>query len=121
MVLAGNGSSFSAISSDERLKQNWDVFQNATDKINTLTKIGEYQMKDPDTGEFPKGQDASGSETTLDEKHYGLSAQEVESILPEAIHTNPNGYKGLRYQDVFVLAIKAIQELSAKVTALENG
>ena len=121
VVLSGTGTSWSAISSDERLKQNWNIFENATDKINTLTKIGEYQMKDPDTDEFPKGKDADGSETTLDKKHYGLSAQEVESILPEAVHTNPNGYKGLCYQDVFVLAIKAIQELSARIKVLEDA
>ena len=121
VVLAGGGTSFSAISSDERLKQNWNIFQNATDKINTLTKIGEYQMKDPDTGEFPIGKDADGSELIQDEKHYGLSAQEIESILPEAVHTNSNGYKGLCYQDVFVLALKAIQELSARIKVLEDA
>ena len=117
----GGATSWSAVSSDERLKQNWNIFENATDKINTLTKIGEYQVKDPDTGGFPKGKDADGSEITLDKKHYGLSAQEIESILPEAVHTNPNGYKGLCYQDVFVLAIKAIQELSARIKVLEDA
>lgn len=42
-------------------------------------------------------------------------------ILPLSATENKDGYLGLNYQDVFVLALKAIQELSAKVTALENG
>ena len=61
----------------------------------------------------------------------GLSAQEVVKILPkaaektrrsiEAYPEDDTEYYGLNYQDVFVLGIKAIQELSAKVTALESA
>ena len=106
--------------SDERMKTDWVIFSDALAKINTLTKIGEYRRIDPITGEYV-------SNVT----QRGLSAQEVQSILPNSISRirrnaelypdDDTEYLGMSYQDVFVLAIKAIQELSAKVTALENA
>jgi len=56
-----------------------------------------------------------------DKKIVGLSANEVQKILPEAVDTQDDGYLSLRYQDVFVLMLKSIQELSAKVEALESA
>ena len=120
VVLSGNGSSFSAISSDERKKQNWSNFVNASDKISTLTKIGQYQRLDPDTNDFPKGSDENGNQTILSGSEYGLSANEVQTILPHAVHTNKDGYLGLNYQDVFVLGIKAIQELTTEINTLKE-
>jgi len=126
--LTSGATSFSAISSDERLKQNWNNFENATDKINTLTKIGEYQKKDPITNDFPKSTNIDGNEVAEDKKFYGLSANEVQKILPLSAIAHKDGYLGLNYQDVFVLSLKAIQELSEqnkllkeRVTALENA
>ena len=119
--LTSGATSFSAISSDERLKQNWNNFENATDKINTLTKIGEYQKKDPKTNDFPKSTNADGDEIVEDKKFYGLSANEVQKILPLSAIENKDGYLGLNYQDVFVLALKSIQELSARIKVLEDA
>ena len=69
--------------------------------------------------------------------HYGLVAQEIESILPdfgislddyapiskEKIEVDgKERYRyGLRYAELQAPLIKAIQELSTKVTALENA
>ena len=51
----------------------------------------------------------------------GLSAQEVQKILPTAVTKQEDEeYWGLNYQDVFVLMVKAIQELSAKIDTLET-
>ena len=119
--LASGATSWTAISSDERLKQNWNLFENATDKINTLTKIGEYQKKDPDTNDFPTSTDIDGNEVAEDKKFYGLSANEVQTILPLSAIANEDGYLGLNYQDVFVLSLKAIQELSARIKVLEDA
>ena len=119
--LTSGATSWTAISSDERLKQNWNLFENATDKINTLTKIGEYQKKDPDTNDFPTSTDIDGNEVAEDKKFYGLSANEVQTILPLSAIANEDGYLGLNYQDVFVLSLKAIQELSARIKVLEDA
>ena len=116
--MAQNGTSFSG-ASDERQKKDWKQFENATDKINTLTKIGTYKSIDPLTKKYLK------KENTL----VGVSGQEVEKILPEAIRKmkrhpdfeDDTLYLQLEYRALFVLALKSIQELSAEVTALKNA
>jgi len=119
VYISQNANSWTAITSDERKKTDWVVFTGALDKINTLTKIGTYKRIDPISGEYK-------DENVL---QTGLSAQEIEKILPDSIvkERQPNEffpdddteYLTFPYQDVFVLAIKAIQELSAKHDALE--
>ena len=120
--LSQSQNSWSAISSDERMKKDWVNFTDALTKINTLTKIGEYRRIDPVSGDYLH-EDA-------DITCRGLSAQEVKEIIPKAAvksrrnkERHPDDdteYYSLCYQDVFVLGIKAIQELSAKNDALET-
>ena len=108
-----------AAASDERQKTDWNNFENALNKINSLTKIGTYKSIDPVTKQY----------INIDSTQVGVSGQEVEKILPEAINklkrhpdfSDDTLYIQLEYQSLFVLALKAIQELSAKVTALENA
>lgn len=57
--------------------------------------------------------------------HYGLIAQEVKTVLGDKdagiwIKDKETGDEGLRYEELISPMIKAIQELSAKVTALED-
>jgi len=121
--MAQNANGWTAITSDERMKKDWVNFEDALTKINTLTKIGEYRRIDPVTGEYLY-EDANIN-------CRGLSAQEVKKIIPKAVNKSRRNfefhpeddteYYSLNYQDVFVLGLKAIQELSAKVTALENA
>ena len=122
VTLGQNDTNGWGVVSDDRMKKDWVNFENALPKINSLTKIGNYRRIDPVTGEYLNNDP--------NEIGIGLSAQEVQSILPNSISTirrNPkvcpddeNEYLVLHYQSVGVLAIKAIQELSAKVTELEN-
>ena len=113
-------SGWTGFGSDERRKTDWTIFEDALEKINTLTKIGTYYNMHPTTKE----------KTSPDLPQVGVSAQEVQAILPEAVDENtfehlkseeyPEGkFLSLRYEAVFTLAIKAIQELSAKNDALE--
>ena len=121
VTMAQGANGWSAITSDERKKTDWVVFNDALNKINTLTKIGLYKRIDPISGEY----------LNEDQVLTGLSAQEIEKILPDSIikqrqpidffPDDDTEYLTFPYQDVFVLAIKAIQELSTKVTALENA
>ena len=112
-VKLSNGStSWSSISSDERLKDNWKMFDDALGKINSFTKIGTYNRIDPETKEVLY----DGLEIV------GLSAQEVQKVLPTAVTKHEDEeYWGLNYQDVFVLMVKAVQELSAEVEKLKGN
>jgi hypothetical protein len=56
----------------------------------------------------------------------GLVAQDVETVVPEVVHEDDDGYKHIRYQHLTALLIEAIKEqdalvndLSARVAVLE--
>jgi len=117
--MADGETDWTAIGSDARLKTNWELFEDALGKINKLETIGTYQWIDPVTNEL----------THPNLRNVGFTAQEVQEILPDRIKkfkrkekfNDDTEYMTFCYQDLFVLAVKAIQELSAKVTALENA
>jgi hypothetical protein len=59
--------------------------------------------------------------------HLGLVAQDVETVVPELVHENEDGYKHVRYHHLTALLVEAIKEqdaavkaLSARVAALET-
>ena len=52
-------------------------------------------------------------------KQIGVVAQELENVFPSMIEQNSDGTKSVKYSVFVPMLIKAIQELSAKVTALE--
>ena len=61
-------------------------------------------------------------------KNYGKTrqngniAQEMESIIPEAVFTTPStGKMGINYDQLHAVYIKAIQELKAEIDALKNN
>ena len=99
--------------SDERLKTDWVNISNAVDKIDTLTKVGQYKRK-----AYNKATNTIGDKK--DKLHHGLSAQEIEAILPELISEDVNGIKGMSYTSLVPLLVKSIQELSARIKTLEG-
>ena len=90
--------------SDERLKTTITPFSNALEKVFTL-RAG--------TGRFLT--DAENFSRSF------LIAQDVQKVLPEAVDVGQDELQtlSLRYQDLIPLITASIQELSAKVTALE--
>jgi len=111
VIMAKDATEFSS-GSDERLKCNWTSFDNALSDINSLTKVGTFQYKN-------FGED----EPRNDKVHSGLSAQEVQKFLPSAVTADKEGEKFLylSYQSLIPVLVKAVQELSAKVKALEDA
>ena len=51
----------------------------------------------------------------------GFVAQELEEVLPAAVHTNEFGIKNVSTDNIIYYLINAVKELSTKVTALEAG
>mgnify|MGYP000551144485 CR=1 FL=1 len=60
------------------------------------------------------GSNAQGLQT-------GVIAQEIETVLPNAVSEDDAGCKQVNTDPVFWAMVKAIQELSAKVKALEEA
>ena len=62
------------------------------------------------------------SRTDMEDKqrYVGLLAQEVESVLPEAVYTNENGKKSLAYGNLAALFVEAIKDLNQRITTLET-
>lgn len=48
-------------------------------------------------------------------KDYGVIAQEIEEIMPEAVRMNARGHKTVNYNALIPLLIEAVKDLSAKV------
>ena len=112
--LNGGISNFSANNtnlSDERLKTNISPAGNYLDKICSIP-VKTFNYKD-------QGEDT--------EKTIGIIAQDVEAVIPELINNDGFGetpedgipLKTIYQTDIQYVLMRCIQELSAKVTALE--
>ena len=129
--------------SDEDLKENIADSSLGLSFINKLkpksfkwknTPEQKYEDGEPTGNDNKKAGDVKHAEIVHTRKHYGLIAQDVKETLDElsvatqdfAGYIDPSanggsGNLGLRYSEFIAPMIKAIQELSVKVTALENA
>jgi len=86
--------------SDLRLKSNIEVIDDALAKVMSLRGVT-FDMNE--------------------ERSTGVIAQELETVLPEAVRDNDvSGMKSVAYGNIVGLLVEAIKELSAKVEQLEN-
>lgn len=95
--------------SDQRLKENIRPLDLGLAQVMDL-KPRRYDWKEG------KGQDKKDA--------VGFIAQEFETVLPNSVGTSKAGgdgieYKTINYEELVPTLVKAIQELNAKVTALE--
>jgi hypothetical protein len=121
--------------SDERVKENVITIDSALSKINQLRPVT-YNWTDE---YIEAGASKNASENIHDEnaervppetkiENVGLIAQEVLKIIPTVVHKENISMPGteeylynITYSKLVPHMIKAIQELSAKVTSLENA
>lgn len=54
-------------------------------------------------------------------KSYGVSAQEVESVLPELVRTRQDGFKGVNYLNLIAFLIEAIKDLKKDVNEIKKN
>ena len=108
IVTTGN---ITAYFSDERLKDFKGTIPNALDKVAQLN--GYYYT--PNETAQALGVDNNGVEV-------GVSAQEVEAVLPEIVTDSVVGkdYKTVMYEKLTPLLIEAVKELTQKVAELES-
>ncbi len=97
--------------SDDRLK---DRIENIPDALNKIATLNGFRYK------------PSKAALALDvknEEQVGLSAQEVNKVLPEAIAPAPidEQYLAVKYDKVIPLLVEAIKELKSEIEELKNG
>jgi hypothetical protein len=106
------GGDIIAFASDERLKTNIEPIENAVDKISKLNGF---------TYNFNEIGEELGFDTSL--RHAGVSAQEVQAVLPEAVCPAPanDEYLTVKYDKLVPLLIEAIKELKEEIKDLKGG
>jgi hypothetical protein len=95
--------------SDDRFKTNLGNIPNALDKVHTLN------------GFYYEANELAQSYGYDVKREVGVSAQQVQAIMPEVVAPAPidENYLTVRYERLVPLLIEAIKELTAKVEALE--
>ena len=113
--IRGDIVAFAAAASDDRLKTNRSPISDALNKVNSINGFT-YNWND-------KAKELLDVNTT--ELQIGVSAQEVQSVVPEVIKTRkvPKSDEEIlivKYEKLIPLLIEAIKELSDKVDDLEQ-
>ena len=96
IVATGNVSA----SSDIRLKSDIEIITDAMSKLAEIRGVTFKRMGQRD-------------------RNAGVIAQEVETVLPEVVKTDQDGFKSVCYGNMIGLLVEAVKELSARVEELE--
>ncbi len=95
--------------SDIRLKKNVEPIADATTLVEGLQgvrfdwRVDEFPQKSLDAG-----------------RQIGLIAQDVETVLPEVVKTDTEGYKGVSYEKLTAVLVEAIKEQQIAIKALQK-
>jgi hypothetical protein len=87
--------------SDSRLKKNIHQITNAVDKVDKIRGVFYERL----TGQ----------------RAIGVIAQEVELVVPEAVHTDSEGLKSVAYGNLVGLLIEAIKEQKLEIDDLKRS
>lgn len=94
--------------SDRRLKQDIETLSSSLYKIQQLRGVNYNWRKENNIGvEFEEG------------IQVGLIAQEVETVFPELVDTDDQGYKSVEYSKLVAVLIEALKEQELKISSLE--
>jgi hypothetical protein len=88
--------------SDATLKENIVNIDNALEKVLSINGVS-FNFKEHNT-----------------KRRVGVIAQEIETVLPEAVSINSEGYKTVSYGNLAALFIEAIKELKKEISDIKN-
>lgn len=110
------GSAITAMASDETLKNLYPDM--GEDILNAFRKIRSCEFTyTPEAVEKTKVEILPGVD---EDAHIGVSAQDVESVLPEAVVDNGSGHKLVDTKEMTMANTAAIAELARKVKEIEE-
>jgi hypothetical protein len=104
--------------SDERIKRNIVDSPKGLAEINQL-RVRNFQYKEE--ADMPKAEDGAPAVVGLDPNKQvtGFIAQEIQTVFPEAVATHAHDILSVSADPVLYAMVKAIQELTARLEALE--
>jgi hypothetical protein len=94
--------------SDARAKSNLEVITNPLTKVSQLNGYTYEMIENPDLT------------TKITPRFTGIIAQELEKVLPEAVHKDNNGKYSVAYGNMAGLFIESIKELTKENTDLKQ-
>lgn len=98
------------VSSDNQLKKNVKGIDTPLDKIMKIEGV-QYEFK----GEaFPDRNPPQG-------KHFGVIAQQLETVLPEAVKVDANGMRAVAYEEIIPLLVEAIKSQQKEIEELKQA
>jgi hypothetical protein len=95
--------------SDARYKENVETINNALEKLSLLR--GVY---------FDWNSFADSTLVVNGDRQIGVIAQEVESVFPELVITNEDGYKMVDYTKLAPILIEAVKSQQGQIALIEN-
>lgn len=131
VYLNGNTTSLQLVMpSDNRLQENVMSLSNDRSESDVLERLlgmnvikynlvkPKYETNDEDsTVVFPD----ENEDSYLKRNHYGLSAQELQSIYPDLVVEGQDGYLCVNYIELVPILIQSIQELKQELDEVRNG
>ena len=125
--ITGAVTALSFTPSDKRLKKNITQLDQPKSLSGILSlKPVEYNLEQRFIKS--KGDTAKVDKPYYDEKsqlytkkHFGLLAQEIQTIYPDLVYEDQEGYLAVDYIGIVPLLIQSVKELSAKVDALSTN
>jgi hypothetical protein len=97
------------LSSDKKLKKNITIIPNALDNLMKIKGVS-FDWKND---EFPDKQ-------LPNNKQLGIIAQDVESVYPEIVFTDNEGFKSVNYNGLTPIVIESIKEQQEQIKNLTN-
>lgn len=102
--------------SDVSLKENIDSISSPLEKVMSL-KGRKYNFK---ADQLQAGDTVTILPTNAPETKFGVIAQEVETIVPEAVTTLPDGTKAVSYDNLIALLIEAVKKQQIQINQLDS-
>ena len=116
--------------SDMRLKENVELLaekeseEKTLDRILGMNVISFNYKRNPRTDN--EGVDSAWLSDTKEDtysahRHYGFSAQELQTIYPELVYEGQDGYLRVNYVELVPLLIRSIQELKQELDEVKGS
>ena len=113
--------------SDIQLKENIVNLSDGETRENTLEKLlavnvlqYNYKKRPVPEAEADTATVIRAEDEITKQRHYGVSAQELQTLFPDLVVEGQDGYLGVNYVELVPILIRSIQELEEKIEILEG-